>query len=80
MTINRVGSMGSLFFTSKPVMDFASAKASDENLFKHYFKGMLEKGIYLAPSAYEASFVSLAHDETVIDKTIGAAEQVFKSL
>ncbi len=78
--VNRVGSMGALFFTDRPVMDFASAKASDEASFKRYFKAMLDKGVYLAPSAYEASFVSIAHDDGIIEKTVQIAEEVFRSI
>lgn len=80
VSINRIGSMGSLFFTSEPVTDFLTAKASDENLFKRYFRSMLEQGIYLAPSPYEATFLSTAHTEEVIEKTIECAERSFASL
>ena len=80
VTINRIGSMGSLFFTSGPVNDFAGAKAGDENLFKKYYRSMLEQGIYLAPSPFETSFLSTAHSEKVIQKTIDAAAIAFGSL
>ena len=80
VSTNRIGSMGSLFFTSEPVTDFLTAKASDENLFKRYFRSMLEQGIYLAPSPYEATFLSTAHTEEVIEKTIECAERSFASL
>jgi len=59
-TINRVGSMFSIFFTEQPVVDFDSAKTSDTALFGRYFNAMLNRGIYLAPSQYEALFVSTA--------------------
>ena len=78
--VNRMGSMGCFFFTSNPVTDFASAKASDAGLFKKYYAAMLGQGIYLAPSPFEASFVSLAHGEKEIQKTIECAEVAFKSL
>jgi glutamate-1-semialdehyde 2,1-aminomutase len=58
VTVNRVGSMGSLFFNPGPVVDFDSAAGSDSALFTTYFKAMLEQGIYLAPSPFEAAFVS----------------------
>ncbi len=80
VVINRVGSMGSLFFTGEPVTDFKTAKASDENLFKRYFRSMLDQGIYLAPSPFEASFLSTAHSEETVRKTIGCASVAFKSL
>ena len=80
VVINRVGSMGSLFFTDKQVTGFKTAKTSDENLFKRYFRSMLDQGIYLAPSAYEATFLSTAHGEETVRKTIECASMAFKSL
>ena len=80
VVINRVGSMGSFFFTDEPVTDFETAKASDENLFKKYFRSMLDQGIYLAPSPYEAAFLSTAHGEEMVRKTIECASVAFKSL
>ncbi|MBI5476758.1 MAG: glutamate-1-semialdehyde 2,1-aminomutase [Ignavibacteriales bacterium] len=75
--INRVGSMFTLFFTNNEVTDADSARMSDTNLFGIYFRAMLENGIYLPPSQYEAAFVSTEHTEILIDKTIRAN---FKSL
>ncbi len=80
ITVNRIGSMGCFFFTSNPVTDFASAKASDAGLFKKYYASMLGQGIYLAPSPFEAAFVSMAHGEKEIRKTIECAEVAFKGL
>ena len=80
VVINRVGSMGSLFFTDEPVTDFETAKASDENLFKRYFRSMLDQGIYLAPSPFEASFLSTAHSEETVRKTIECASIALKTL
>jgi len=80
VTINRVGSMGSVFFTAAPVIDFASALVSNKEQFKQYFLSMLKQGIYLAPSPFEAGFVSLAHDDQAIQKTITAAVTAFVSL
>ncbi|MBN2137105.1 MAG: glutamate-1-semialdehyde 2,1-aminomutase [Sedimentisphaerales bacterium] len=77
LTINRVGSIMSCFFTDKPVRNFADVKATDIAAFKKYFTAMLEQGIYLAPSAYEAMFLSLAHTPQDIEKTIEAAEKAF---
>ena len=80
VTINRVGSMGSVFFTAAPVIDFTSALVSNKEQFKQYFLSMLKQGVYLAPSPFEASFVSLAHDNQAIQKTITAAVTAFVSL
>jgi glutamate-1-semialdehyde 2,1-aminomutase len=80
VNINRVGSMGSLFFSAEPVTDFATAKTSDENLFRRYFRSMLEQRIYLAPSPFEATFLSTAHSEEFVQKTIECAAVAFRSL
>lgn len=80
VVVNRVGSMGSVFFTENPVKDFTSAKASNGDQYKSYYVSMLEQGIYLAPSPFEASFVSTAHDEESIRKTIDCAARSFRSL
>ena len=80
VVINRVGSMGSLFFTDEPVTDFETAKASDDNQFKRYFRSMLGQGIYLAPSPYEAAFLSTAHSEETVRKTIECASIALKDL
>ena len=73
--IARLGSVLTVFFTPGPVTDFASAVASDKDRFAAYFHSMLEQGIYLAPSQFEALFVSLAHSSEDIDRTIEAARQ-----
>jgi glutamate-1-semialdehyde 2,1-aminomutase len=77
-TINRVGSMMTLFFTAGPVVDFESASASDVKRFATYFHGMLEGGVYLAPSQFEALFVSLAHGEAEIEATVEAARKALR--
>ena len=77
---NRVGSMLGLFFKEKRVSNFAEAQKSDLTMFTKYFKRMLEQGIYLAPSQYEALFVSSAHSEEDIQETILAATEVFGTL
>jgi glutamate-1-semialdehyde 2,1-aminomutase len=79
-TMNRVGSMGSLFFTNQPVVDFDSAQTSDTQRFARMFCAMLARGVYLAPSQFEAAFVSLAHDQEDIDKTLAAADEAFKQM
>jgi glutamate-1-semialdehyde 2,1-aminomutase len=72
-TYNRVGSMCTLFFTSKPVTDYDSAKTSDTAKFSKYFNTMLEQGIYLPPSQFEVAFISTAHTERLVEKTIKAS-------
>jgi len=75
-----IGSMFGFFFTGQPVADFDSAKLCDLARFTAYYKGMRDKGIYLAPSQFEAGFVSIAHGADVIDKTITAAQDVFSEV
>lgn len=78
--VDRVGSMMGLFFSARQVKNFEDAKACDLEMFSAYYKGMLEKGIYLAPSQFEAFFLSSAHTKEDIDATIKAAEAVFSGL
>jgi glutamate-1-semialdehyde 2,1-aminomutase len=73
VTVNRVGSMLTFFFTDRPVTDYESAKASDTRQFSRFFHHMLERGVYLAPSQFEACFVSAAHTEPDIAATVAAA-------
>jgi len=80
VSIDRVGSMLGLFFTEKPVRSFKDAKTSNLDQFKAYYKGMLQEGIYLAPSQFEALFVSAAHTAEDIDATAAAAEKVLAGL
>lgn len=75
-----VGSMFGFFFNDQPVTDFASAKQSDLERFNRYFAGMRENGIYLAPSQFEAGFVSKAHTNEHIDTTIAAAKKVLSTM
>ena len=75
--MNRVGSMFTFFFTSQPVTDYESAKRSDTARFARFFRAMLEQGVYLAPSQFEAAFVSAAHSEEDIRRTLAAARQAF---
>ncbi len=79
-TVNRVGSMITMFFTDKEVKNFNDAKSSDLELFNRFYRLMLEKGVYLAPSQFEASFLSTAHSDEDINKTINAVEDTFKQL
>jgi len=80
VSVSRVGSMLGLFFTDIPVRNFSDAKTSDLKKFAAYYKGMRERGVYLAPSQYEALFVSAAHTEAQIDATVAAAAEVLKLL
>ncbi len=79
-SMNRVGSMFSTFFTKVKVKDYATATSSDTKLFASYFEQMLKRGIYFAPSQFEAGFMSLAHTTEDIEKTVEAAAKAFQSL
>lgn len=70
---NSVGSMWGFFFTDTPVTDYASAKTADTARYGRFFHAMLERGVYLAPSQFEAAFVSLAHTDELVEQTIAAA-------
>ncbi len=78
--INRAGSMLTVFFTSSPVTDFQSARTSDTQSFGRFFHALLERGVYIAPSQFEACFVSTAHSRRDIDATIRAAAGAFRAL
>jgi len=78
VTVNRVGSMITVFFCAGPVTDYATAKASDTKRFARFFRAMLDRGVYLPPAQFEAAFVSLAHGEAEIDATVAAAEEAFR--
>jgi glutamate-1-semialdehyde 2,1-aminomutase len=74
---NRVGSMFTWFFTPGPVTDWNSAAKSDSEAFARFFRAMLDKGVYLPPSQFEAAFLSAAHTETDVQQTIAAAKLTF---
>ena len=78
--INRIGSMMTVFFTDTPVVDFATAKTSDTARFGLYFRELLERGIYMAPSQFEAAFVSTAHNESDLTATVDAVDQAMSAL
>lgn len=81
LSANQVGPMFGLFFTDKPeVSSFADVSACDGDRFNRFFHGMLDQGIYLAPSAFEAGFTSAAHEQADIDATIDVAEKVFANM
>jgi len=71
----RVGSMFSMFFTSKEIVDFETVKTCDTDFFKRYFNGLLEEGVYIAPSQFEAGFMSLVHTDEEINLTIEASRK-----
>jgi len=75
--VNRAGSMFTVFFTARDVFDFESAKTSDLQRFNRYFHSMVQQGIYIPPSQFEAAFISAAHTEADIDRTIEAAQRAF---
>jgi glutamate-1-semialdehyde 2,1-aminomutase len=74
----RIGSMFCTFFTAQPVTDYASASAADTAKFRRFFHAMLEAGVYLAPSQFEAGFISTAHTAQDIDRTIEASQRAFE--
>jgi len=76
-TGNRVGSMFTLFFTHQTVVDWPTAKTSSTEAFAAFFRGMLENGVYLAPSQFEAGFLSTAHTDTDVEATLAAARKAF---
>ena len=78
--VNQLGSMITVFFGVEQVRDYTSAVSCDTAMFARYFHGMLERGMYLPPSQFEAAFVSLAHGEAEIDETIFAATEVMQQL
>ena len=77
VTVNRVGAMFTFFLTDQPVVDYDTAKKSDTERFKRFFHFMLERGVYLAPSQFEAAFLSTAHSEADIAHTVAAMRDFF---
>jgi glutamate-1-semialdehyde 2,1-aminomutase len=80
MVSNRFGSMLTMFFNAKPVKNYKDAAASDTEKFARWFRLMLNEGIYFAPSQFEATFVSIAHKDEELSKTLQAAQKVLKEL
>ena len=74
----RVGSMFSMFFTSEKIVDFQTVKSCDTDFFKRYFNELLEEGVYIAPSQFEAGFMSAVHSSEEIDQTIAASLKALK--
>jgi glutamate-1-semialdehyde 2,1-aminomutase len=79
-TINRIGSMFTGFFNTGPVAGLADAEGSDTEMYGRYFHAMQEQGVYIAPSQFEAGFVSTAHTEADVDATIAKAEAALSTL
>ena len=81
VAVNQVGGMFGLFFTDAEVVtNFAESTACNQEQFKKFFHAMLDRGVYMAPSAFEAGFVSIAHSETDIEQTVGYAREAFKEI
>jgi glutamate-1-semialdehyde 2,1-aminomutase len=78
--INRVGSLLTLFFAAAPVRDYDSAVAADTKAYGRYFHAMLDQGVYLAPSQFEAAFLSAAHDDAVMEKALAAVKKAVATL
>ena len=80
LTVNRVGSMFTAFFTPNPVSDYASAKKSDASAYGIFFRALLDSGVYFPPSQFEAAFVSTSHSEGDVAATLSAASSAFTGL
>lgn len=80
VTVNRVGSMLTAFFTDRPVTDYASAKQSDTKRYGRFFHAMLDRGVFLAPSQFEAAFVSLAHSDADLDAVAAATQESLSAI
>jgi glutamate-1-semialdehyde 2,1-aminomutase len=80
MTFHRMGSMFCLYFCEGPVRNLADAKRSDVQAFKAFFHGCLERGVYFAPSQFEAGFLCLAHGASEIEETLRVATEVLKTM
>ena len=80
VTMNRIGSMMCAFFTDQAVFSYEAASSSDADQYARYFWSMLDRGVYLAPSRLECGFVSLAHSEEDIDRTVEAAHESLKTV
>jgi glutamate-1-semialdehyde 2,1-aminomutase len=78
--MNSIGSLSTVFFTPQPVTDYAGAKRSDTKRYARFFRDMLQRGIFLAPSQFEAAFISAAHTSADIDRTVSAAAEVLRGI
>ncbi len=73
--MTQVATLTGVFFTTTPVTDYEEARRADHEAYARFFHGMLDRGVFLAPSGYETLFVSLAHTDDVIDETVDAARE-----
>ena len=78
--VNSIGSLSTIFFAAQPVTDYTGAKRSDTKFYARFFRDMLQRGIFLAPSQFEAAFVSAAHTSADIDRTISAVEDALRAI
>jgi glutamate-1-semialdehyde 2,1-aminomutase len=78
--LNRVGAMLTVFFAAGPVRDYDSALKADTKMYGRFFHAMLDRGVYLAPSQFEAAFLSAAHDDAVMERTAGAVREAVSSI
>jgi glutamate-1-semialdehyde 2,1-aminomutase len=78
--VNTIGSLATIFFTAEPVTNYAGAKSSDKTRYARYFREMLDRDIFLAPSQFEAAFVSVVHTSDDIDRTIAAARSSLQAI
>jgi glutamate-1-semialdehyde 2,1-aminomutase len=79
-TVTQAATLSGLFFRSEPVRDYAEAQTADHERYGRFFHGLLERGVFFAPSGYETLFVSLAHTDDVIDRTVTVAAEVAATL
>jgi glutamate-1-semialdehyde 2,1-aminomutase len=79
-SVNAVGSLMTMFFTGEPVTDYSGAKKSDTKMYAAFFREMLSRGIFVAPSQFEALFVSAAHSDADIDRTIVVAGESLRAI
>jgi glutamate-1-semialdehyde 2,1-aminomutase len=78
--INAIGSLATIFFTPRPVRNYTDAKHSDTKRYARFFREMLDRGIFLAPSQFEATFISAAHTSADIDRTLAAARESLQAI
>jgi glutamate-1-semialdehyde 2,1-aminomutase len=76
--INAIGSLSTIFFSAEPIGNYTAAKRSDTKRYARFFREMLDRGIFLAPSQFEAAFVSVVHTSADIDRTLAAAHDAFQ--
>ncbi len=80
LKVNYIGSIFSIFFTEKDVVDLKSAKTQNLDLFKRFFRSLLKQGVYFSPSGFEANFLSCAHSDEDIEKTLEIIDKALKKI